>query len=75
MKKKKLVLLLAVAMLVTSLAGCNACRRAAGGLFNRGGRCDECPPDGFVPGGPQSTLMVPGSPTVMPGPIEIAPAG
>jgi hypothetical protein len=75
MTMKRLMLVLMVVVLATSLAGCNSCRRRMGGLFNRGDRCEECPPMDYGPGGPQSTLMVPGSTPVMTGPIEIAPAG
>jgi hypothetical protein len=72
---KKVMLLLTVVILAASLAGCNSCRRA-GGLFNRGDRCDECPPMDCGPAGPRAMMMAPGSTTVMPGgPIEIVPAG
>ena len=72
---KRLMLLMTVLILAASLAGCNACRRA-GGLFNRGDRCDDCPPMDCGPGGSRATMMVPGSTTVMPGgPIEVIPAG
>jgi len=72
---KKLVVLLTLVMLATSMAGCNSCRQGlfSGGLFNRGDRCDDCPPVDCAPGMPRATMMVPGT-QVMPGPIEIAPA-
>ena len=70
---KRLMLLMTVVVLAASLAGCNSCRRGFG-LFNRGDRCDECPPVDCVPGGPRSTLMVPGGMPVT-GPVEILPAG
>jgi outer membrane protein assembly factor BamE (lipoprotein component of BamABCDE complex) len=68
---KRLMLLMTMVVLAASLAGCNACRRA----FNRGDRCDECPPPDCAPGMPRSTLMVPGGAPVMTGPVEIMPAG
>ena len=72
---KRLMLLVTVVILATSLAGCNSCRRGFG-LFNRGDRCDDCPPMDCGPGVPRATMMVPGSGPVMPGgPIEIVPAG
>jgi predicted small lipoprotein YifL len=73
MSMKRLMLLMMVMTLAASLAGCNSCRRGFG-LFNRGDRCDDCPPLDCGPGVPRATMMVPGT-TVMPsGPIEIAPA-
>jgi hypothetical protein len=73
---KRLILLMTLVTLATSLAGCNSCRRGlfSGGLFNRGDRCDECPPIDCGPGVPRATMMVPGSTPVLPGPIEITPA-
>ena len=71
---KKAILLTALAVLVvTSLAGCNTCRRLTGGLFNRGDRCDDFPPADCPPGMPRATMMYPGTPQVLPGPIEMAP--
>ena len=75
---KRLMLLMTVVVLAASLAGCNSCRRMSRGLFNRGDRCDECPPDDCAPGMPRATMMVPGGmvpggPSVLPGPIEITP--
>ena len=55
-----------------SLAGCHLCR-SAGGWFNRGDRCDMPPPSDCAPGVPRATMMLPSSPQVLPGPIEIAP--
>ncbi len=72
---KKVMLLMTVVVLAASLAGCNSCRRGlSGGLFNRGDRCDECPPVDCAPGMPRATMMVPGGSPVMTGPIEITPA-
>ena len=70
---KKLYLLAGLMLVVTSLAGCNTCRRMSGGWFNRGDRCDVGPPPACPPGMPQATMMLPGTPQVMPGPIEVAP--
>ncbi|HEX5106737.1 MAG TPA: hypothetical protein VFV87_23110, partial [Pirellulaceae bacterium] len=73
-KMKKLMLLVMVAVLASNLAGCSSCRRGwFSGWFNRGDQCDHFVPDDCHPGVPQATMMVPGP--VMPGPIEIAPAG
>ena len=41
--------------------------------FNRGGRCNVCPPPDCPPGIPQAQMMVPTTPQVMPGPIDVAP--
>jgi hypothetical protein len=70
---KKAILLTALALLVTSLAGCNTCRRLTGGWFNKGDRCDDFPPADCPPGMPRATMMYPGTPQVLPGPIEMAP--
>jgi hypothetical protein len=70
---KKLILLTALAVAVTSLAGCNTCRRLTGGWFNRGDRCDNFPAADCPPGMPRGTMMYPGPAQVLPGPIEIGP--
>jgi hypothetical protein len=70
---KRVVLLTAVAVLISGLAGCHTCRKMTGGLFNRGDRCDDCPPADCAPGMPRATMMLPDSPQVLPGPIEVAP--
>jgi hypothetical protein len=64
---------LMVAVCAATLAGCSTCRQWCGGLFNRGDKCNVCPPPDCPPGMPRSTLMVPGSMPVLPGPMEIAP--
>lgn len=72
---KKLLLVVALAVTVSSLAGCSSCRQGGlfSGWFNRGGDCNE-QPTGCAPGMPQATMMVPSSsPQILPGPIEIAP--
>jgi hypothetical protein len=43
-----------------------------GGWFHRGDKC--CPPADCPPGMPRATMMLPSTPQVMPGPIEIAPS-
>jgi hypothetical protein len=84
---RKLILLAVLGLTAVALPGCanrNECRDNGGGhfghfskWFNRGDRCDDCPPGGYAgdfDGGPQATMMMPsGSPQVLPGPIEIAP--
>ena len=71
---KKLFLLAGLMLALTSHTGCNSCRQMTCGWFNRGDRCNVCPPPNCPPGGmPQATMMLPGSPQVMPGPIEVAP--
>lgn len=72
MKHALLVTLLAVSL--ASLGGCNTCRNLAGGLFHRGDRCNVCPPLDCPPGTPRATMMLPTTPQVLPGPIEIAPS-
>jgi hypothetical protein len=63
-----------LAATLASLAGCSACRNMCGGWFNRGDRCNDCPPADCAPGMPRATMMYPSSaPQVLPGPIEIAP--
>jgi hypothetical protein len=69
---KKLLLLTGAAVAIAMFAGCHSCR-TGGGWFNRGGRCNVCPPPDCPPGIPQAQMMVPTTPQVMPGPIEIAP--
>ena len=61
-----------LALAAVSTAGCNTCRQTMGGWFNRGDRCAP-PPVDCPPGMPQATMMLPGTPQVLPGPIEIAP--
>jgi hypothetical protein len=70
---KNLFLMAGMMLALTSLAGCSTCRQMSGGWFNRGDRCNVCPPPNCPPGMPQATMMLPGTPQVMPGPIEIAP--
>ena len=66
-------ILLIVAVCAATLAGCSTCRQMCGGWFNRGDKCNVCPPPDCAPGMPRSQLMLPGSPQVLPGPMEIAP--
>ena len=68
---KVVISLAGVALLVASLSGCNTCRQMTCGWFNRGDKC--CPPPACPPGMPQATMMLPTTPQVLPGPIEIAP--
>ena len=76
---RKLLLLAVVAVATSSLAGCTACRRMVPSCFNKGDRCNVCPPPACPPGIPQQTMMMPGAtmlpgtPQVLPGPIEVAP--
>ena len=67
---KKMVLVIAVCAVLT---GCSTCRQMCGGWFNKGDRCNVCPPADCPPGVPRAQFMMPGSPQVLPGPIEIAP--
>jgi hypothetical protein len=67
---KKIVLVIAVCAVLT---GCSTCRQMCGGWFNKGDRCNVCPPADCPPGVPRAQFMMPGSPQVLPGPIEIAP--
>jgi hypothetical protein len=69
---KKTILLAAITVSFVGLGGCNSCRPTTGSWFNRGDRCNVAPP-GCPPGMPQATMMLPTSPQVLPGPIEIAP--
>lgn len=64
------VTLLAV---VASATGCSSCRQTMHGWFNRGDRCEVAPPVDCPPGMPRTTMMLPSTPQVLPGPIEIAP--
>jgi len=68
---KKVMFVAALALAVASSPGCNTCRQMTGGWFNRGDKC--CPPPACPPGMPQATMMLPSTPQVLPGPIEIAP--
>ena len=70
---KKLFILSVLALIAVNAAGCSRCRQMAGGWFNRGDRCNVCPPPDCPPGMPRATMMMPGTPQVMPGPIEVAP--
>jgi hypothetical protein len=67
---KKLLMLTGVIVTIAALAGCSSCGRSSS-WFNRGDKC--CPPPACGPGVPQATMMLPGTPQVMPGPIEVAP--
>jgi hypothetical protein len=66
---KKAILLTAAALVLASLSGCHWCRWD---WFNRG---DECapPPAACPPGVPRATMMIPTSPQILPGPIDVAP--
>lgn len=78
---KKLILLTVVALAAASQAGCSTCRESRGsgcgswfsGWFNQGDECGDMA-QGCPPGMPRATMMVPTSPQMLPGPIEIAPA-
>ncbi|MCI0357638.1 MAG: hypothetical protein L0211_04020 [Planctomycetaceae bacterium] len=65
---KKAILLTLAALVVASLTGCHLCR----GWFNRGDDCAP-PPAACPPGVPRATMMIPSSPQILPGPIEVAP--
>jgi len=69
------LILLTTLTLVAGLTGCSSCRQMTCGWFNRGDRCDACPPPDCSPGMPRATMMIPGTQQVLPGPIEIAPQG
>jgi len=69
--KKKVFVLVSLALVLAILPGCSRCRQMTGGWFNRGDKC--CPPPACPPGAPQATFMLPNTPQVLPGPIEIAP--
>ena len=69
---KKAILLTVAALVIGSLTGCHACRNMVGGWFNRGSDC-EPPPAACPPGVPRATMMIPSSPQILPGPIEVAP--
>jgi hypothetical protein len=70
---KRFALFAGMMTIALSLAGCNTCRQMTGGWFNRGDKCNVCPPAGCAPGMPQTQMMLPSTPQVLPGPIEIAP--
>lgn len=59
-------------VLTAQAGGCHTCQQMTCGWFNRGDRCVTAPPD-CPPGAPRATMMLPSSPQVLPGPIEIAP--
>ena len=67
--------LMVVMLLALSIGavGCNTCRQSMCSWFNKGDRCDVAPPVDCPPGMPRATMMLPGTPQVLPGPIEIAP--
>ncbi len=68
---KKIYFLTAAALVIAALTGCSTCR--TGGWFTKGDKC--CPPPACSPGVPQATMMLPGSPQVLPGgPIEVMPS-
>jgi hypothetical protein len=73
----KWFLLAVVTATACSLAGCSTCRRMTPSWFNRGDKC--CAPPACPPGIPQQSMMMPGAtmmpgtPQVLPGPIEVAP--
>jgi len=69
---RKLLFLATLATMMAPLAGCNTCRSMTGGWFNRGDRCNQCPPADCGPGGPR-TLMLPPGPQMLPGAIDITP--
>jgi hypothetical protein len=73
---KKMILLSVIAIAAAALAGCHStCRPTTSGWFNRGDRCNECPPADCPPGVPRTQMMIPSTPTtVLPGAIEVAPA-
>ena len=71
--RKKLFILSVLALIAANVAGCSTCRQMCGGWFNRGDKCNVCPPPDCPPGMPRATMMLPGTPQVMPGPIEVAP--
>ena len=68
---KKIVLIAAIC--AAALTGCSTCRQMCGSWFNRGDRCNVCPPPDCAPGMPRAQMMMPGPSQVLPGPIEIAP--
>lgn len=70
---KKTILLAGLAIAFGTLGGCNSCRPTTGSWFNRGDRCNVAPPPGCPPGMSQGAMMLPTTPQVLPGPIEIAP--
>jgi hypothetical protein len=70
---KKTIVLAVMVIAFAATGGCNSCRQMTGGWFNRGDKCNVCPPPGCPPGAPQATMMLPTTPQVLPGPIEVAP--
>jgi len=72
MMTKKVLIAAALAIVLASLPGCSRCRQMAGSCFNRGDKC--CPPPACGPGVPQATMMLPSTPQVLPGQIEVAPS-
>jgi hypothetical protein len=70
---KKLMIVATLLLAAVNSVGCNTCRQTMGGWFNRGDRCNVMPPADCPPGAPRATMMYPGTPQVLPGPIEIAP--
>ena len=67
---KKIVLLVAVC---AALTGCSTCRQMCGSWFNKGDKCNTCPPPDCPPGMPRTQFMMPGQTQVLPGAIEVAP--
>jgi hypothetical protein len=67
----KTFLLAGLALVIACISGCNSCRQMTGGWFNRGDKC--CPPPACAPGMPQAQMMLPTTPQVLPGPIDITP--
>ena len=71
---RKILALTILSVLVAGQSGCNSCRQMTRGWFNHGDRCDPYPqqPD-CQPGMPRAQVMYPGTTTVLPGQIEVAP--
>jgi hypothetical protein len=72
----KKLLLAALVVAAASLAGCSRCRQMTCGWFNKGDRCGApppCAPPPCAPGMPSGAMMLPTTPQVLPGPIEVAP--
>jgi hypothetical protein len=69
---KKSLMLAALVIAVASLSGCSRCRQMTCGWFNKGDRCGP-PPSACPPGMPQSQMLLPTTPQVLPGAIEVAP--
>jgi hypothetical protein len=70
---KKAIWLTVLALVIANLTGCHVCRRV-GGWFNRGDDCAPEMPPACPPGVPRGAMMIPSSPQILPGPIEVAPA-